>query len=322
MRWGNRAIWITSIVSSLVLLGLVLWQIDLQVAREVISNARGNIIVIGVGLLVFEGFVTAARFKLLALGRVTYRQCLTATAWYVLLLLALPARLGEVAGVAIMVRDMGQRAGTAVASLLLQRMFDVIVLAAMLSIIAAFAVTGGDQRPALYFGLAIITMLVCAIVFMDRILGFVAVALKPRKIQKWPRRILRIVLQIRMVLRHQLTREMTFKLGLLTLLKWAITLLAIAFVVVAVTPQIAFLTALGVGVAYNLAAIVPVQTIGGFGISEVVLLGSFKWLGYSVALGASLAVAVRLVLLTAPLLFWGIVMGYLALSQNFAARDE
>jgi uncharacterized membrane protein YbhN (UPF0104 family) len=143
---------------------------------------------------------------------------------------------------------------------------------------------------------------------MDRFLAIAAQPFLRRRTEIWPRRILRLLLQVRMVSRHHFDRSRTLKLGGYTLAKWLVNLAAIGCIVSAVVPAMKSLTALGVGIVYNLSAVIPIQTIGGIGISESVLLGSFVWLGYSLEMGAPIAIAIRLALISAPILFWLFVM--------------
>ena len=79
-------------------------------------------------------------------------------------------------------------------------------------------------------------------------------------------------------------------------------------VAIAVVPILTLNTAFGIGIVYNLSAVIPIQTVGGFGISEAALLGSFRWLGYSLGVGASIAIAIRLALIAGPLLFWLVII--------------
>ena len=117
-------------------------------------------------------------------------------------------------------------------------------------------------------------------------------------------------------------RARTLKLGGYTLCKWLATLTAIGCVVVAVVPALSPFTALGVAIVYNLSAVIPIQTVGGFGISEAVLLGSFSWLGYSLGMGASIAIVIRLVLTSAPILFWFAVMVAVARPTSTSSNRE
>ncbi|MBT8445603.1 MAG: flippase-like domain-containing protein, partial [Gammaproteobacteria bacterium] len=98
---------------------------------------------LGIGLLLLEGVVTALRFRVLVRGRVRISSCLLANAWSVLLLLVLPARLGEVASVGAIVRYMDQPGGVAVASLLFQRVFDLILLAGLLVLLTILSAGEG-----------------------------------------------------------------------------------------------------------------------------------------------------------------------------------
>lgn len=307
---GQRWLWVTAIASSVVLVLFVLSLVDWQQARDVVANADRRLVVFGVVLLAAEGFLTAARFKLLSIRRTSYSACVRASGWYVLLLLALPARLGEVAGVGTMVRYMGQRTGDSIVNLFLQRVFDVLTLGAMFCGVCVQSLAGAQLGVALVSVVTIMASLVLGVIFLADILSFVAGNLVRYRDKRIGRTILRVLLQARRSIHHHLDFKTTLKLISLTIAKWLFILTAIACVVVAVAPALSTSTALGVGIAYNLAAVIPLQTIGGAGISEVVLLSSFKWLGYTTALGASLAIAIRLALLVGPIFFGLCVLIY------------
>lgn len=307
MAWGRRGLWTAAAISSVVLLALVVSQVDWNAAVSMVDSIRYRWIIVGLGLQMIEGAVTAARCRLMCRRRVAYRDCLAATAWYVLMLIALPARLGEVAGVAAIVRHTGEKAGSAAAGLLFQRLFDVIFLMAVLGALGVFAFADSGAAPVVAIAL-IILVLVAGIASFEHLLAMIIRPLLARRRAKWPRRVMRIALQARMVRRHHLNGERTVKLALQTLLKWLVTLGAVAAVVYAVAPAVPPLSALGIGLVYNLSAIIPLQTIGGFGISEAALLASFNWLGYPVGLAAPIALAIRLALITGPVLFWAAVL--------------
>jgi uncharacterized membrane protein YbhN (UPF0104 family) len=317
-----RTVWIVSILSSAVLLALVIAQVDWRTARALVSHIDYRWIVLGLSLLLVEGVVTAVRLHIMARPAVRFRACIIATAWYVLLLISLPARLGEVAGVAVIVRHMGQRPGTAAASLLFQRVCDVIVLAALLALVCTVVLSGPQSRMAFIFIALVIAVLIAVMVLFEQLLALCVRPLLSRRRKTWPRRILRLCLQARGVRRHHLDRRLMLRLGGLSVLKSLVNLTGIACVVAAVVPSLAAPTAVGLGIVYNLAAVIPIQTVGGFGLSEAVLLGSFKWLGYSLAAGAPLALAIRLALICAPLAFWLLTIGVAALSSAPRTRTN
>jgi uncharacterized membrane protein YbhN (UPF0104 family) len=262
------------------------------------------------------------RFRLLAHGPVKYSDCLIATAWYALLLIGLPARLGEVAGVAVIVRYMHQRTGTAAVSLLFQRLFDVIVLGVLLVVVCVLAFVGEGVLAVFVLSAMVIAALIALMIYLEELLAIAVRPLLGRREEKWPRRILRVALQARMFRRHHMDRARILKLGGYTLCKWLATLTAIGCIVVAVAPALSPFTALGIGIVYNLSAVIPIQTVGGFGVGEAVLLGSFSWLGYSLEVGAPIAIAIRLVLISAPILFWLAVMLVTVLPKSASSNNE
>ena len=290
-------------------------------AKNVVESTDSHLILVGISLLAVEGFLTAARFRLLCIRPTTYAACLRASGWYVLLLLALPARLGEVAGIGTMVRYMDQRTGDSMVNLFLQRVFDVLTLGAMFCVVCMQAVSSeaalGEKLGVALFAAGVIMMaLVLSVIFLENILGMMAGILVRFRRRKIIRSATLILLEARRSIQHHLDLPTTLKLILLTVMKWLFILIAIACVVLAVAPALSLVTALGVGIAYNLAAVIPLQTIGGAGISEVVLLGSFKWLGYATGLGASLAIAIRLALLIGPIVFGLMVLSYFELVRR------
>ena len=300
----RSTLWLLSIISSLLLLSIVVAQVDWRAARAVVANIDYRWVAGGIALLTLEGLITAARFRLLARTAARYRDCLKATAWYVLMLIALPARLGEVAGIGLIVRYMHERPGAAAASLLFQRVFDLIILVSVLSVVCLLAFGNVGTLPILGLTTGVTVLLIALLTYLEALLGAVVRPLLSRRRETWPRRLIRVALQARMIRRHHMDRERTLKLGGYTVLKWIANLSAIACVVLAVVPALSPLTAVGVGIVYNLSAVIPIQTVGGFGISEAALLGSFSWLGYSLEVGAPIAIAIRLVLVSAPVLFW------------------
>ena len=322
MAWRRRTLWLSSIASSVILLGLVVAQVDWSAARTIAAGIDYRWVAAGFALLLIEGLVTASRFHLLVRSPASFGDCLQATAWYVLLLIGLPARLGEVAGIGLMIRYMHQRAGTAAASLLFQRLFDMIVLALLLAVVCVLAFAGAKTLPILVLIVSGVAILIALMLYIEHLLAFAARRLLGRRRDKWHRWFLRIALQARMVRRHHMDRDRTLKLGAYTVLKWVANLTAIACVVVAVVPTLSPLTALGVGIVYNLSVVIPIQTVGGFGISEAALLGSFSWLGYSLDVGAPIAIAIRLALITGPILFWFLVMAATASRARRSSGKE
>ena len=66
----SRLLWLTAIASSVLLIGFVLSLVDWQTAKQVVAAANRPLAFMGVLLLGLEGFITALRFRLLAVGSV------------------------------------------------------------------------------------------------------------------------------------------------------------------------------------------------------------------------------------------------------------
>ena len=322
MSGGKVALWTLAIGSSTVLLSLVIAQIDVRAARQLVRATDYAWVAAGITMLLIEGVVTALRFRLLARGAIRLRDALRATAWYVLLLIGLPARLGEIAGVGVIARHLQQPAGVVAASLLFQRVFDMLMLIVLLTIVATLVVAGEQLFVVLTVSAALAVIFAAVVVFIEPLLAVFAVRLRQRRHEKWSRLVLRLLLQARMFSRHHMSGARLLKLGALTACKWTANLIGIALVVIAVVPAISAATAFGLGIVYNLSAVIPVQTVGGFGISEVVLLGSFRLLGYDVGVGAPIAIAIRIALISAPLLFWILVLTLTAMPSHARAADH
>ena len=306
----SQLLWFTAIVSSVLLVGFVLSLVDWQTAKNVVASANRPLIFTGVCLLGLEGFITALRFQLLAVGEINYSRCLQATAWYVLLLLALPARLGEVAGVGTMVRYMRQSAGASAINLFLQRIFDVLTLGAMFCLVSFQYLSGDQLGVALASAIVIMSTLVVGILYLATCMRMIAAVAYQFRDSRLGHRLMKLALQARLSINHNLDIRTSLRLAALTIIKWLVILIAIACIVLAVQPALDALTALGIGIAYNLAAVIPLQTIGGAGIAEMTLLGSFKWLGYTAATGATLAIAIRIALLVGPIAFGVALLAY------------
>ena len=322
---NNRWLWATAILSSIVLIGFVISLVDWRQATAVVSGANKRLLLFGVTLLALEGFITAQRILLLSIGSASYTQCLRATAWYVLLLLALPARLGEVAGVGTLIRYVNQLPGEAAVNLLLQRIFDVLVLGTLLGAASVFSVSGDHRTIALGGAILLVGLLLFAIINLAALIGLLARLLYRWRKSIWVHRLLKFVLQARRSVKQHINLVVAGKLMTLTVIKWFFILAGITCVVLSVVADLDPVSAFGVGVAYNLAALIPLQTIGGAGITEVVLLGSFKWLGYTAVSGATLAIAIRLALLVGPILFGAVLLVYfefLSVNKNVVGINE
>ncbi len=268
--------------------------------------------------LTFEGIITALRIWLFADRKPCLRPALKANAWYVLLLVILPARLGEVAAVVIFERYLKQKRGAAVMSIITQRLYDVIVLGSFF-LIALMGLSGfGDKGVMSGLALAVIAFSLFVLFRLDMFLTFAALIFQ--KLAKGSRglfrKLLHICLQGRIYVRHGLkSRDIPLAL-LFTIGKWVSNLGAILFLFMAINLDLSFFESLTIAGAYNFLAIIPLQTIGGIGVGEAGLAVLFVAMGLTVSLAAGASLLIRFVILLFPLLFWVMVMGGLNLKDR------
>jgi uncharacterized membrane protein YbhN (UPF0104 family) len=124
-------LWGISLAISLGLLAFVFMQADIGQAAVMLKNLSWSFLGVAFVFLIMEGIATALRLWLFAAKKPCLSEALQANAWYVLLLVILPARLGEVAAVVVLERYLGQKYGAAAMSIIMQRLYDMIVLGAI-----------------------------------------------------------------------------------------------------------------------------------------------------------------------------------------------
>ena len=314
-----RSVWLLAVIVSASLFGLVVVLADWRIVTELLRQVPWWLLALGVAALMLEGVCSALRIKLLSRGPLAIRDCFVVTAWWVLGLALLPARLGELAGMHMLRRRLGASLGEALSNLSVQRLFD----AAILFTVGAFAVAAQTQlvgrAHAATFSAIAAAALLLILWNLTTVFSVCARALRPWRHKRGIRLVLRTVLQARGAARRLLTRSRLAVIALVSLAKWSFNLGGIALVVLAFVPALAVLQSASVAIIYNLAAIIPLQTVGGIGIGEVSLSAGLAWYGYGAATAASAALLLRLVLLGAPILFWLIVV---AIDRAMGLDDE
>ena len=113
-------------------------------------------------LLVSEGFFTALRFQLFTPGNPSYNQCLKITAWFIVSLIILPARLGEILVIILLKKEFKLSSGFSIMSVISQRLIDLFFLTAMLLV---FVILHQSNKQYLYIYISlIITILLLGLI--------------------------------------------------------------------------------------------------------------------------------------------------------------
>lgn len=318
LKKSNHArhfIWISASLISLGLLALVVMQVDWSESYEMILGASWAFLVLAIILLICEGVASALRLWLFAAKKPCLSEALKANAWYVLLLVILPARLGEVAAIVVLEKYLKQSRGAAAMSIIAQRLYDVIVL----SLIFLIALMGLgdflDKNIAALSAIILIMFTGFVLLRLDMFLTIAAICLGKQSKGVF-RKIKRLVLQARIYNRHNLKAKDIPAALLLTSLKWASNLGALVFLFMAINLGLDMYENVAIAAAYNFLAVIPLQTIGGIGVGEAGLALLLIGAGLSKSIAAGASLMIRFVILLFPFIFWVMVMGGLKLKEK------
>ena len=300
-------VWAGAGAVSLVLFGVVVAQLDessLAVAADTVS---WTLVGAGVTLLVVEGLLTAVRTHLIAGRHGGFRAAVRITAWHAIWLTVLPMRLGEVAWVISMRRAYGWNVATAAACALVQRLLDVVVVAAFLLLTIPVAFALREER-VLVFSVTAATL--CLLAFIGcttlhvwpRLAAKVAVgAGRPRGRR---RRFLRHLSQARRWFEDVRHRRALRRCIVPTILGWMAVFTAYWTLGRAVGLDISLAESGFAAAGSTLVAAIPVQSIGGFGLLEAGFTGIVAQFGAPAGMAALAALAIRSASLAATGLFW------------------
>lgn len=298
--------WLVSGAASIALVSVLAWLADPAVLRLALAPGVLEALLLALVLLQIEGLCTALRVQWLAPGS-RFIAALEVTGWWVVSLALLPARLGEVAGVHLLVRCLGTTLGSALNSLLMQRLLDALLLALAGATVIAALTVDEPVLPATVLLLAAAVGL-WLVLRLERVFGATARGLVRWRQQPLARRALGVALGGRHAARAVRSPALMLRLFAGSAIKWCATLAAVVVVIVALVP-LSLPAALTVAILFSLAAVVPLQTVGGIGIGEAVFAGGMQAFGVDLATGAGCALVLRAVVLLAPCLFFVLSVG-------------
>lgn len=311
-------LWISASLISIALLAVVVMKADFTEVKSMLHGLSYFALAWALGFLFFEGIVTSLRIWLFAGGKQCISPALRANAWYVLLLVVLPARLGEVAAVVVFEKYLGQKYGAAAMSIISQRLYDVIVLGTFFLIALLGMGEMLDKDLMMVIGGALIFIALVGLIQLDKFLTLGVLMLGKSKIRagRIRRKIGRLLLQARIYARHILKRRDIPLALTFTFLKWAFNLGALVFLFYAIHLDLSVLQGVVTAAAYNFLAIIPLQTIGGLGVGEAGLALILAGMGITASMAAGASLLIRFVIILFPFIFWVLVMGGLGLKER------
>lgn len=313
--FNNKSLWIISISISLILFAIVLSQLDIQLLRHsVTQELKLYLLLIAIILLILEGIMTALRILVFASGTHKFHSALYANAWYVFFLIFLPARLGEVAAVYILQKYMHQSRGASVMSIILQRLLDLIILATIFIILITLMTDVFSTNTSVIISISFILFLSIIYIFRLEFISYAAIQFSHiSNVRRKPilRAIYRTLLQARLWNKQFKNSKKLPKLILITILKWLANLAAITLIFLSINSTLRLSDSLIISVLYNFLAVIPIQTIGGIGISEAGLTALFLNLAnLSIASAVAISIFTRLIIILFPFLFFLLAFTY------------
>ena len=318
MRWlisrlpkGNHTWWwwLGSVITLMLLIALLL-RLDFSEFGALFRQLYLPYLLTALLCFFIEATVTTLRIRLFAPTRPSLWSATLANAWYVLFVLLLPARLGEFAAVAVFERFLDLKRGAALASIVAQRMFDVIVIAVLFTLASVAVIDIQTDQSALPVALLIIVAAVVCVVKLTPLLSLAARVFhghtRPRLGLR--RSLLRLILQGRHWHKQFMTTPRALHAFALSMTKWLATMAGIGMTMFALQVPITTLNVWAASAVYNFSAIVPLHTIGGIGVGEVGLATVLVSMGVMLGSAVGIALFVRMTLILFTLVYFAVVV--------------
>ncbi len=247
------------------------------------------------------GVVTARLVLALRLsGTASFLQCLDISIFHIMLLSLLPARLGDVCYPFILRQNLSIDIAKAVSNLLILRVYDLLTVFCLLVTAISLNTLDADSGRRIVTAVSSIGGILLLLVLTgNRLLSLTVRLLESTDFAT--SRIPGFLDKVRASLSEYNGTDHMIILGM-TGLRWLVACLFFLCIFNALNIEINFVQAILVTTGINLAVLIPVQTMGGFGITEAVMAWFLGMFGHPVELAISLALASRLIWLIYPFL--------------------
>lgn len=299
---SNLSSWLSAAAVGLVTLTLLFWLVDSNELLAVVQAANWYLLALAILPLIAEVTFTSLRVQHCVNHPVSLRLAMYSNSLYIAWLSLLPARLGEIAGVAVFHQKLKMPIGSAMASVVVQRIYDVLILAALLVALLTQSLYGGKTGLAIAAGVLILLMI--GLVTLPVWLDCSARLLHPFRQRRWLKRCQHILLQARTWYRHQSAPSAIGWLAATTFGKWCANLVAVSTIFLAVGIELELVLLATVGILMHFFGAIPLQSFGGFGATEIGLAGILISLGVSAEQAVAAGLLLRLVFLVFAVIFF------------------
>ena len=254
-------------------------------------------------LLIFLALVIIVAWRLkLALrhtGNGSFYQCLDISIFHIILLSLLPARLGDVCYPFILRQNLSMDLSRALSNLLVIRLYDLLVVCLL------FVTAVGVNSMHIESSGRLITLVGLLLLGIMLLLFAVRWVLHRHELASTKTgvkgRFVDMIQQTRQSMTEYDLRDHIL-LFVMTLLRWFVACLLFLYIFRGMQIELTLAQAALVTTGINLAVLIPVQTMGGFGVTEAVLAWMLGIFGYPAETAISLALAGRIIWLAFPVI--------------------
>ena len=292
----NRSAYISAIIFGVLIFVLMFSFVDIDQVLTHVSMANYNLLLLAFLPFTIEIGFTTLRIQHCVNRDVPFTLALYCNSIYMTWLSILPARLGEVAGIAVFKTKLKMVVGSAIASVIVQRIYDILILTGLLVAFLSQTLYGG--KGGLMIAIFVLLVLTVALISLRFWLGTIASILLRWRRWRTVRGLVFMMLQARTWYRHQSSPKAVLWLTITTLGKWLVNLGAVYLVFVACGIDLSITMIATVGILMHFLGAIPVQSFGGFGASDLGLAGILASLGIPAEQAVATSIIFRLVVLS------------------------
>jgi uncharacterized protein (TIRG00374 family) len=294
-RWR---IWLAALLVSVVLLAFLVSQADLGYLLSLWGSAQPVFLVIGVLVVIVDCWATGLRLRILHLG-VTRRPravYMNIEVMHGLLLQLLPARLGELPYLVLLRRRLGMDHGEVFANFIYQRLLDTMVLA-LFFLSSLLLIVGDRESVSTWIPMVLVACTLFGLMFLGvEQVAAVVVRIMHRfhvrgsALSHWLLRVLSVARRWSRRLRLEGVRWMAL---VWTCTRWSAVMVLTWAAFAAFGIRLGVVETLFLGSGLCFATVIPLQTVGGFGVSEMGLAALLVVTGYPWQEATATALLVR-----------------------------
>lgn len=300
-------------VASLALVAALLTLADLGEVRALLRSVDGAHLALAVLLLTATNVFHASRLGVLLRDRVQtdWLARIVITLRYGFYVAVFPARLGEVAYVIRLRRDLGLRPSEGMALTVQQRLLDLVVLGC-LAVLAGAGLIGSDaaRLSLMALGAALALVALAAVLSLPDLLATGVALIRGTRFAERTRirKLLLGMLRGRRWMSSIGATNRILPLMALTSAEWAANIAAIALVMHATLTDLPVIVSVAIAVGVVLASAIPLQAVGGIGIAELAMTGALVAAGAGIDAAVTAALLMRALLIGVPVALWALTL--------------